>query len=307
MQFSTKDKMLILQGKFGDLLYFPTNINDSLTPERMIEIWKKFENTYKIPLDKMVEYLLHKRDKWDIVLEMLYLLEECSSINGFDERLRNKEELVGQIKGIIKKLEKSSLDTKKQKETIIDLYESARSLVSELNMVYILAKNNFDIKLIDRKNKRPDIEFIKNGFTADLKYSFPYDFSNLPNHSVYPIEEMIRNILITAKHYCRKDDFEKADIIIINGSDLYFQNIFSHFINDASHAVKPQYVVLPLKDAIDRAFKIVKSGENAIVIVMLPMPFSPQEVYAREVSALAIGESSVSCVKSSEPRVHEKK
>jgi hypothetical protein len=311
MDFSTEGDKLFLHGNFGNLHYFTANLNDSLTPERMIEIWEKFENKCEIHLDKMVEYL-HKNNElihgpmtWYIILEMLYLLEECSSINGFDERLKNKEELVQKIKSIIKKLEKSSIDRQKQEKKILELYKIARSLVSELKMVYILVKNNFDIKLIDRKNKRPDVEFIKNGFTADFKYSFPYKFSNLSGNSFYTYEEIIRNILITAKHYRRKDDFEKADIIFINCSELYFQNIFLGFTNDYCQAFEPQYVALPVKDAIERAFEIVNSGEKAIVLFKLPMPFSPREGDAREVLALAKGESSVSFVKSSEPRVHE--
>ncbi len=274
----------------------------------MIKIWEKFENRFKIHFDKMIEYLYkyHKLSDWEIVLEMLYLLEECSGINGFDERLKNKSELMQKIKSIIKELEKRSIDidTQKQEKIIRELYETTRSLVSELTMVYILVKNNFDIKLIDRKNKRPDIEFIKNGFTADLKYSFPYGFSDLPRNSFYTKEEIIRNFLITAKHYCREDDLEKADIIIINVGDLYYQNIFASFTNDDLQAFKP-YVALPLKDAIENAFEIVNSGEKAIVQFWLPMPFSPREVDARKVLALAVAESSVSCVKSSEPRVHE--
>ena len=192
-------------------------------------------------------------------------------------------------------MEKSSLDTQKQETKIRELYETARSLVSELRMVYILVKNNFDIKLIDGKNKRPDIEFIKNGLKADLKYSLPYNFSNLETNSCYTNENIKKDLLITARHYCREGDLKKADMIIINSSDLYFQNIFLGFTN----------VALPVKDAIERAFEIVNSGEKAIVQFRLPMLFSPREVEARKVFAFVMGESSIPFVKSSELRVHE--
>src|SRR5450759_1703341 len=121
MDLTTEDDMLYLDGSVGNLYYSTTNLNDSLTPERMIKIWRKFEN--KINLDKMVEFfhngeLNNRPMTWHIVLEMLYLLEECSSINGFDDRLRNRQELLEKISSIIKKMEKSSLDTQKQETKI---------------------------------------------------------------------------------------------------------------------------------------------------------------------------------------------
>jgi len=260
--------------------FFPANLDERLTPEKLIEIWKKFHGCgYEIPLDRMVYHLYKDEFKPNLVLSgpvkfwqvlrMIYLLDKCSKLGKF-HKFMEKGEQISKIKNLIKKMEKTE-EEKDMKEKTIDLYGAILSVISELKIASILTEDKFEIEFIDKEGAstetgaRPDIKFLKNGFTADLKYNFQYNFSfNSQDYISY--NTMIKDLLITSKKNRRKKDIEKSDILIINCMDLYYQQIFSDILNKSEIPIESSGI-LPIKDAMERAFEIVNSGDKAIMLL----------------------------------------
>lgn len=111
-------------GFTGQLHYFPENLGEKLTPDKMTEIYGRFKGgIYKIPLDRIIYYLYKDEYKPDTVisgaakfwqvLRMLYLLDKCSGIGKFDKFFEPGEQIKN-IKSLIKNLETTEIETKKQ-------------------------------------------------------------------------------------------------------------------------------------------------------------------------------------------------
>ncbi len=128
----------------GKLPYFQTNLDERLIPEKMIEIWDRFQDKYKIPLERIVYYLYKDEYKPDVkifgaakfwqVLEMLYLLNKCSGLGKF-EKFFEPGEQINTIRRIIKKW---GTTEEKTKEQIIELDTAILSVISELEIASIL-------------------------------------------------------------------------------------------------------------------------------------------------------------------------
>jgi hypothetical protein len=294
---------ILTNGDFtGRLHYFPANLDERPTPDKMIEIWERFKGgRHQIPLDRMVYYLYKDEYKPGVVisgaakfwqvLRMLYLLDKCSRIDKF-EKLMRKEEQISKIKNIINKLGKKLTEEETKKKTI-ELYVAILSVISELEIVSILIENKFDIEFVDKKGARADIKFIKNGLTAELEYLFPYKSSS-PKQDFITFERMIRDLLITSRKSIREDDLKKSDIIIINCMDLYYQQIFSNMLFDCFKNMGvpiESFEISPIKEAMERAFEIVNSDDNAIMLLF------KGEILSREFRALVLPARFISSVK----------
>ncbi len=284
---SRKDTLfltLCVDGNFkGELHFDLTGLDERLTPEKMIDIWNKFKGgKFEIPLDRMVYYLYKDEYKPDMiisgdaiwkVLRLLYLLDKCSGIGKF-EKFFEPGEQIKNIKTIIKKCRTTEEMTKKQ---TIELDTAILSVISELEIASILTENKLDIEFIDKKGARtktgaiPDIKFIRNGLTADVKYTTPYK-SSPPKEDFITFKTMINDLLITLRKYADEHDLKKSDIIIINCMHLYYQQLFSSFLSELGERMievdskRIVFNVLQIKDAMDKAFEIVKSCDNAMML-----------------------------------------
>ncbi len=309
---------LCVDGNFkGELHFDLTGLDERLTPEKMIDIWNKFKGgKFEIPLDRMVYYLYKDEYKPDViisgnaiwkVLRLLYLLDKCSGLGKF-EKFFEPGEQINTIRRIIKKW---GTTEEKTKEQIIELDKAILSVISELEIASILTENKLDIEFIDKKGAitktgaRPDIKFIRNGLTADVKYTTPYR-SSPPKKDFITFKTMINDLLITLRKYADEDDLKKSDIIIINCMDLYYQSLFSSCLSELGEIMidvdkRIVFNILQIKDAMDKAFEIVKSCDNAMML------FFDGERLSGEFRALVYPASFIkSCVKFEDPkRVYE--
>ncbi len=140
-----------------------------------------------------------------------------------------------------------------------------------------LTENKLDIEFIDKKGAttktgaRPDIKFIRNGLTADVKYTTPYR-SSPPKEDFITFKTMINDLLITLRKYADEHNLKKSDIIIINCMHLYYQQLFSSFLSELGEIMievdskRIVFNILQIKDAMDKAFEIVKSRDNAMML-----------------------------------------
>lgn len=271
---------LYVDGNFKKDIHFDlTGLDERLTPEKMIDIWNKFKGSeFKIPLDRMVYYLYKNEYKpnqiisgdsiWK-VLRLLYLLDKCSRIGKFDKFFEKGEQIRN-----IQSIKKWKTTEEKIKRQIIELDTAILSVISELEIASILTENGLDIEFIDKEGaitetgSRPDIKFIRNGLTADIMYATPYRSSPLTEDFI-TFETMIRDLLITLRKYADKHHLGKSDIIIIDSIDLYYQQQFLGCLSEVGETMiygDIVFNILHIKDAMDKAFEIVKSCDNAMML-----------------------------------------
>lgn len=309
---------LYVNEDFKREFYFDlTDIDEELTPEKMIGIWNKFKGGIftehdRIPLDKIVYY----KDKYKTnetnssnaiwtVFKLLYLLDKCSELGKF-EKFFERGEQIKTIQSIIKKW---GTTEEKIKTQIKDLDTAILSIIAELEIASILAENKLDIEFIKKKGvkakieARPDIKFIRNGLTADVKYATPYE-SFPPAKDFITFKTMIKDLLITLRNYAREHDLEKSDIIIINCMDLYYQQQESSCLSELGEIMIPpeaididgdgkhiMFNILQIKDAMNKAFEIVKSCDKAMML------FFDGKRLSGEFRALVFPANFISCVK----------
>ncbi|WAM22757.1 MAG: hypothetical protein OI715_01265 (plasmid) [Candidatus Methanoperedens sp.] len=281
---------LCINGNIEEELYFDlTDLDEILTPEKMIDIWYKFKgDKFNIPLDKVVYYKAkYKRNAinssnaiW-IVFKLLYLLDKCSGIGKFEKFSEPGE----QIKKIQRTIRKWGTTEEETRDGIKALDEAILSVIAELEVASILTENKFDIEFIDKKEartgtgSRSDIKFIRNGLTADIVYATPYG-SSPPTEDFITFKTMIKDLLINLRSQSDENHLEKADIIIINCMDLYYQQTVSSMLSDLGEIIIPPeaididcdskhivFNILQIKDAMDKAFEIVKSCDKAMMLL----------------------------------------
>jgi hypothetical protein len=101
-------------------------------------------------------------------------------------------------------------------------------------------------------------------------------------------------LLITSRKNIREDDLNKSNIIIINCMDLYYQQIFSNMLFDCFKNMGvpiESFEISPIKEAMERAFEIVNSDDNAIMLLF------KGEILSREFRALVLPARFISSVK----------
>jgi hypothetical protein len=124
-------------------------------------------------LDNMFSLRLdYALPSWDVCVALPLYAYLCEEIPGFDKKFANSSDLVGQIRGNLKKLNKYLVKGRPIDLNQLDeLLKVIHNLTDEFELAYYIKSIGYEIEFGNSKKGEPD--YIINGTPVELKSAFP--------------------------------------------------------------------------------------------------------------------------------------